>query len=395
MFSHDLGGVVAGEGDSSGDHVVERGSEAVDVGPAVDVDFAADLLGGDVVGRAVRLARLALGGLDVGGFAGQTHVRQLHDAVGVDHDVLGLDVAVYEAVVVGVGEGVSDLDDDVDGFLLAEAVAAGEVVGDGLALDVFHDEVVVAAGLADVDGLDDVGVVELAGGLAFFVEALDVLGVFAEAAGQDLDRDRAVEAELLGFVDERHRPGPDLAQDLVAGNLVGRGLVLFDALLEPLGLAGRDVAQLDHQLPQHYGSDLRPLLKLLQRVAELVIRAEPLIDRHLAEHRVIIRFGRHSFTLVAQGPHPYAVMKPGIRLQRVHPITPPRVIIGLCEPLSIPNFLILPHRQHHCQGNRPFLPGGLILSIRGVTGRGLTGRGIPGRRFKVDLDVKAGKLMTF
>ena len=237
VLVHDGGGVVAGEGHPAGDHVVEGGAEAVDVGPAVDVDLAADLLGGDVVRRAVGLALLALGGLDIGRLAGQTHIGQLHDALRVDHDVLGLDVAVDQAVGVGVLEGVADLDDDLEGLLLAENLAVGEVVGDGLALDVLHDEVVVAARLADVDGLDDVGVVELAGGLAFLVEPLDVLRVLGETLGQDLDRDGAVEAELLGLVDDGHRAGAELAEDLVAGNLRGGDLALLDARLESLRLA--------------------------------------------------------------------------------------------------------------------------------------------------------------
>ena len=86
----------------------------------------------------------------------------------------------------GVLQGLADLDDDLQGLLLAVDLAVGEVVVDGLALDVLHDEVVVAAGLADVDGLDDVGVVELGGGLAFLVEPLDELGILAERLGRTL-----------------------------------------------------------------------------------------------------------------------------------------------------------------------------------------------------------------
>jgi len=69
---------------------------------------------------------------------------------------LGLTVAVNQAVGVGVLEGVTDLDDDLDRLDLAEDVAVGDVIGDRLALDILHHEVVVTARFPDVDGLDDV-----------------------------------------------------------------------------------------------------------------------------------------------------------------------------------------------------------------------------------------------
>ena len=47
---------------AAGDDVIHRRAERVDVGAEVDVHVAADLLGADVVRRAVRLAGLGLGG---------------------------------------------------------------------------------------------------------------------------------------------------------------------------------------------------------------------------------------------------------------------------------------------------------------------------------------------
>ena len=79
-----------------------------------------------------------------------------------EHDVLGLDVAVDEAALVGVLQGLGDLDDDLERLVLAEDLAGGQLVVDRVALDVLHDEIVVVAGLADVDGLHDVGWFRLA-----------------------------------------------------------------------------------------------------------------------------------------------------------------------------------------------------------------------------------------
>src|SRR5690606_2686148 len=49
VLVHDGGGALAVEGDVAGDHVVEGGAEGVDVRGGTDLEFAADLLGADVV----------------------------------------------------------------------------------------------------------------------------------------------------------------------------------------------------------------------------------------------------------------------------------------------------------------------------------------------------------
>ena len=106
------------EGHLAGHHVVERRARDIDVGPEVDVQLAADLLRADVVRRAVGPAGLAVRPPRFGRpCAGQTHIGQLHHALLGDHDVLGLDVAVDQAVAMGVLEGLGDLDDDVQGLL--------------------------------------------------------------------------------------------------------------------------------------------------------------------------------------------------------------------------------------------------------------------------------------
>ena len=63
VLVHHRAGRLAVERRAAGHQVVHRRAQRVDVGAEVDVHVAADLLGADVIRRAVRLARLALGGL--------------------------------------------------------------------------------------------------------------------------------------------------------------------------------------------------------------------------------------------------------------------------------------------------------------------------------------------
>ncbi|MBK9128247.1 MAG: hypothetical protein IPM13_10670 [Phycisphaerales bacterium] len=124
--------------------------------------------------------------------------------------------------LVGVQQGLSDLRDDLDRFLLGVHLAVGQLVVDRAALDELHDEVVKAVGLADVDGLDNVVVVELRRRPPLAVEARDELGVLAQPLRQHLHRDDAVEAELLAAVDDRHRAGAALVEKLVSRDLLRR-----------------------------------------------------------------------------------------------------------------------------------------------------------------------------
>ena len=73
--------VVAAERRAAGQQVVERAAQAVDVGPDVGRLGVADLLGGDVVGRAqhLALAGQAAVGLALAGHLGQPEVEHLDD----------------------------------------------------------------------------------------------------------------------------------------------------------------------------------------------------------------------------------------------------------------------------------------------------------------------------
>ena len=113
----------------------------------------------------------------------------------------------------GVGQGLGHGQDDLEGDLLVEDLAPFEHVLDRLALDELHDEVVVAGDLAGVDHADDVVVRELGGDLGLAAEPLDEFLVLRQGVEQHLHGDDAVDARLLGLVDEAHRALADSFED--------------------------------------------------------------------------------------------------------------------------------------------------------------------------------------
>lgn len=165
----------------------------------------------------------------------------------------------------GVLDGPGHLDDDVQGVLLGVDLPGGQIVVDGLSVDVLHDEVVVVAGGAHVDGLDDVVVVQAGRGTPFLVESLDEFGVLTQLAGQHLDGHDAVQAQLAGLEDGGHGPGPELAQDLESGDLLGlAGDGVFHVPAHPLQLRTGHVAALEHDFGE------ADLLAVLGQAALLV-----------------------------------------------------------------------------------------------------------------------------
>ena len=142
---------------------------------------------------------------------GQAEVGDLRLALPVEQDVGRLEVAVDDAALVGVVDGLGHLGHQ-PGRLARRQRAVGGLLGQAAALDEAHAEVVLALVLADLVDRHDVGVVEVGGRLGLDVEPLDV-GLGGELAGQDhLQGDRPVEADLPGLVDDAHAAAGDLPE---------------------------------------------------------------------------------------------------------------------------------------------------------------------------------------
>src|SRR5688572_14239486 len=237
------------------------------------------------------------------GLLREAQVAELRPARRRQHDVLGLDVAVDDAVLVGVGQGAGDLDADLQAALLVEPPILLHEAGDGSAVHELHHEVVVAVRLADVDARDDVLVVQLGHRARLAQEPLDEHAVLGVAGGEDLDGDDAVHRELLGLEDRAHRPLADLGLQLVARDAqlaaaAGRRRHLCLGDLD--GLVGSEVPLFDEDFAQLLGLDAEgtELGLDVQALLHLLECADVLADGNLTEGVVGLvggpRIGRHS-----------------------------------------------------------------------------------------------------
>ena len=149
------------------------------------------------------------------GDAGNAKIHHPQLAVVQQHDVLGLDVPVHHAVVVGMVQRFQDLRDKVDGLPAGQLAAPlVQILAQGHAVHIFHDDILQMVAHRDIIHLDDIGVVEQRDGLGLVLETAHKVGVVHELLPQHLNgHDRALRHRTArphnGLVDIGHAAGAD------------------------------------------------------------------------------------------------------------------------------------------------------------------------------------------
>ena len=136
---------------------------------------------------------------------------------GLVRDVGGLQVPVHNAGCVGRGQCASDLDGAVEAFPHPQPFARDHLL-QVAALDQFHSDEIDALCRVDVVNGDDVGVIERRGGLGLLHEAPLTLRIGDPLRRQDLDRHKAAQVRVAGFVDHTHPAFPELGEYLIVGD---------------------------------------------------------------------------------------------------------------------------------------------------------------------------------
>ncbi len=180
---------------------------------------------------------------------GDTPVEQHRLAEGAQHHVLGLDVAVDDAALVRIGDGLAELHEVGEQLQARAAPVLLERVGQRAAAHQAHGAVEVAGGgaLAQLVDRDHARVLELASDARLAQEAL--LRVARAARQELLEGDVAAHVAVVRDEDRRLAAARQLALQLVVAGLLagqrialrvgfgsGRGVVFRDGSLHPGGL---------------------------------------------------------------------------------------------------------------------------------------------------------------
>ncbi len=186
----------------AGDHLEEGDAQRVDIGALVR-RLIETLFGREIAGGAHEHAGCGESG-GAPAHQREAEVRDLDQPPVGDHEVRRFDVAVDHVLGVGVLEPGRRLEDQTSGlggrnlaFCLDHPLNAG-------ALDILHDEVMVALVLGDRVDLDDVGMAQGGGALRLPDETLDIFVVLLEVFPEHFDGDESIEGFLVSLEDDAH-----------------------------------------------------------------------------------------------------------------------------------------------------------------------------------------------
>jgi hypothetical protein len=145
---------------------------------------------------------------------GQAEVEDLRPAVPGYEEVLGLQVAVNDALLVGRGEAAGDLDPEVDDLPRRQR-SPGEPYPQGFALEQLEDEVGRIALQTDVEHREDVGMADGSRCSSLVRKATHPCGLGSFLGSDDLDRDIAADPRVASAVHLSHPSRAEGRQDLV------------------------------------------------------------------------------------------------------------------------------------------------------------------------------------
>jgi len=126
---------------------------------------------------------------------GETEIKDLEAALGVDHEVRRLDVAVRDPLSVGGGKGIGKPCTEIDDLSGGQRRPRHPVV-DALAVHVLHGDEVDTFSLSDIIDVGYARVVEGRGGTCLILEATPTILALGTCRRQDLERHHPAEPDI-------------------------------------------------------------------------------------------------------------------------------------------------------------------------------------------------------
>ena len=218
-----------------GEELEEDDAQRVDVGPLVD-RLAARLLRRHEGGRAPAAPRLAAQEV------GEPEVEDLHPTVLAEKGVGGLEVAVQDTVLVGVGEAAGHVVGHPE-RLVERQHALLEARRQRLPAQELHDEVWPGGAAAHVEERDDVRVVELRDRLGLLLDPLGGELASGTVGAQGLERHAASQLRVDGLVHQSEATPSNLAADLEASDPGSGPELLLPGGHDVVGRGQRDLLE--------------------------------------------------------------------------------------------------------------------------------------------------------
>jgi hypothetical protein len=149
---------------------------------------------------------------------GQPKVEDLELAIPGHEKILGLEIAMDDAVIVGGGKPMSDRDRDLHRFADGQG-PRGQALAQCVPFEDLRDEERLTIGLADIVNMKDIGVVEPSDGSRLELEPALAAWVGGERRGKDLESHIPPQPGIAGAVDLSHTAGAKLVEHFVGAEV--------------------------------------------------------------------------------------------------------------------------------------------------------------------------------
>ena len=146
---------------------------------------------------------------------GDAEIRHLNGAVLQKHDILRLYIPVDNPFFMGVLKRRQDLAGKMHRFLPLDIVLALDIILQGDAVDILHDDILDPVAEADIVHLDDIRVGQHRDGLGLVFKPAHKFLVAKEFVLQNLNRHHTVVDRVVRFIDIRHSANAQKVSDLI------------------------------------------------------------------------------------------------------------------------------------------------------------------------------------
>ena len=210
LHRHHHGGFAV-EGHPSGHHLIHDDTQGIDVALGVAVT-ASGLLRGSIMHGTHGVRSIRIGG---NGFC-DAEIRHLHLALPGNNDILGLNVPMYNLIVVGNLQARSHLNGDAGRLFDGQPALFLDISLEGDALHQFHDDIENILLVAHVIDIDDIRVGQRRSGLGLLLELADKIFILHKFILQYFYRHKTVQLVVLSLENLSHAAGSNFFQNLVA-----------------------------------------------------------------------------------------------------------------------------------------------------------------------------------
>ena len=158
--------VIGFKGQLTGEHLIEHDTDGINIRLFVR-DFAACLLGTDIMHRTDRFVRCAGQPRIRSRKTCNAEIRHFDGAIRKQHNILRLDVAMYDSFVMGVLQGAQDLHGEMHRFFPTNILLLVDVLLERNTVDVFHHDILQPFTEADIIHLHNIRMRQDGDGLGF------------------------------------------------------------------------------------------------------------------------------------------------------------------------------------------------------------------------------------